>query len=222
MAKKLAAPLLLCVICAAPVAAQEFTGGEIGVEYNAFTQDTDVSGTSYNAGVEFAFCREYAISVTAENFGFGGDSTTNNITLHGIYHMSSTASVGLFYSRDENEVDGYGIEGGTAVGAGEIGGYVGTKSFGNDNVFIFGLDSRTPINNEFTFFTDFDVVGDEDVAGSTSELGVSYLFDAGPEAFVQVGRASAFTDIGSDSETYIGLGARISFGDKRGSTFETR
>lgn len=213
---------LIALASVSPVIAQEFSGGEIGLEYNAFTNDSDINGASYSGGVEFSFGREYAIAITAENVGFGGDNTPNNVTLHGIYHMNQGASVGLFYSQNENDVEGYGLQGGTNFGGTDVGGYIGQKSFSGESVVVLGLESRTPYNEQITFFTDFDVVGDEDVAGSTSEVGVTYLFDAGPEAYVQVGRASAFTDFGSDSETYIGVGAKISFGAARGTTFDTR
>jgi hypothetical protein len=222
MVVKSVASGLIALGLASPTIAQEFSGGELGVEFNAFADDTDVNGTSYSGGVEFSFGREYAIAVTAENFGFGGESTTNNVTLHGIYHLNQGASLGLFYSQNENNIEGYGFEGGTNFGGTDIGGYIGQKSFDGEDVVIAGLESRTPINSQITFFTDFDIVGDDDVAGSTSELGVSYLFDAGPEAYVQVGSASAFTDFGSASEAYIGVGAKISFGAARGTTFDTR
>ncbi len=222
MVVKSLASAFVALALVSPAMAQEFSGGELGIEFNAFASDTDVNGTSYSGGVEFSFGREYAIAVTAENFGFGGDTSTNNVTLHGIYHMNQRASLGLFYSQNENNVEGYGFEGGTSFAGTDIGGYIGQKSFEGEDVVIVGLESRTPINDQITFFTDFDIVGDDEIAGSTSELGVSYLFDAGPEAYVQVGSASAFTEFGNESEAYIGVGAKISFGAARGTTFDTR
>lgn len=211
----------LAAVLASSSNAQEFSGGEIGLEYNLNASETSNNNASYNAGVEFAFGREYAIGVTAQNLDI--NDASSNLTLHGIYHLNPKATVGLFYSRDEDEVQGYGIEGGTTLGRGEIGGYVGQRSLESEDVMIVGFESRTQVSDQITFFTDFDIVSDDRFGAATSELGMSYAFDQGPEAYVQVGRASVFgDDIENDSETYIGVGARITFGAKRGSTFESR
>lgn len=223
MTNKTVIAAFMAVCVAAPAVAQEFTGGEIGLEYNLDIEDTNNDGASYNAGVEFAFGREYAIAVTAQNLDVTDSSSSTNLTLHGVYHLNPSATVGVFYSRDDDDVAGYGVEAGTVIGLGEIGGYFGQRSLGSEDVTIAGFESRTKVAEQITFFTDFDIVSDSNVGSSKGELGVSYTFDQGPEAFVQVGRTSQFGDgVLDDDQTYIGVGARITFGAARGTTFEGR
>jgi len=217
----LAAAMAVTMVC--PAVAQEFSGGELGLEYNLDPSDSGNGDASYSAGVEFSFGREYAISVTAKNLDLNDSSSATNLTLHGLYHVNPGATVGLFYSRDDDDLEGYGIEGGTVVGLGEIGGYIGQRSFGGANATIIGFESRSKVADQIIFFTDFDIVTENSVGRSTSEIGVSYEFDQGPEAYFQVGRQAAFGDEDTNSsDTYVGIGARISFGAKRGTTFESR
>ena len=219
-------PVIAAILVAAfasPAVAQEFSGGEIGLEYNINADDTSTDVSSYNAGVEFSFGREYAISVTAANLDIGDSDSATRLTLHGLYHLNPGSTVGLFYSADEDDVAGYGVQGGTVLGLGEIGGYIGQRSVADSNATIVGFESRTQVADQITFFTDFDIASFDEVTSTTSELGVSYLFEQGPEAYVQVGRQSlSGDDIEDQGDTYIGIGARISFGAKRGTTFESR
>jgi len=222
MLKSLPFAALGVLLSAIPAAAQEFTGGELSLEYNFDADNSGSNSTSYSGGVEFAFGREYAIGVSVAGVNLGDDDQASSMTLHGLYHLSSTATVGAFYSQGEDDASAFGVQGGTVFGSGEIGGYIGQRSFGDTDVIAFGLESRTPFMDQFVFFTDFDLVADNDAGVSTNELGVTYTFDQGPEAFVQVGQATAYANGSSVSDEYIGFGARISFGAKRGTTFDAR
>ena len=205
--------------------AQEFTGGELGVEYNTFIDGIDLDGTSYYAAVEIGIGQQFGFALDANQVDVGDSTSDARFTAHAIYHLGATSSVGLFYAQSPSaDVDnaGFGLEGGVAFMGGDVGGYIGSQEVGSEDVFILGLDSNTPVSENFIVFSDFDIVADNDVGASTSELGLIYEIDNGPELYAQVGRFTVRADGDSASETYIGVGARITFGAARGTTFEGR
>ena len=149
-------------VVAAPVFAQEFTGGELGFEYNQLIDNDEIDGTNYYAGAEMAFNRDFSVGFNIANLDFSGEDTS--ATLHGIYHMNDTTSLGVFVAGGDNDTTSYGIEGGTELFGGDIGGYIGQIQVDDEDALIFGLSSNTPLGASFTVFTDFDIVADEDVA----------------------------------------------------------
>lgn len=210
---------LLCSV--SPLAAQEFTGGELGFEYNQSFDDSDVDGTSYFAGAEMAINREFSFGVDLADID-GADVSTQ-ATFHGIYHLSDAASVGAFYSYKDEDAATYGIEGGIEIWGGDVSGYVGRISVDDESAFIIGFDSSNPIaDSNFSLFSDFDLVSDDEVAITTNEIGVEYNIPQGADIYALYGQASAFADGGSGSTDYFGVGARIRFGAERGTTFEAR
>lgn len=225
MSHKAAIAAAIIAAASTPAFAQQFTGGELGIEYNTFLDDTDIDGVSYNAAAEMAVTREFGLAFDVDKFDIGDSGSDPRLTLHGIYHLSGSASVGAFYAQSPGadfDNASYGIEGGTAFMRGDIGGYIGMQEAGDGEVFIFGMSSKTPVGGSFSVFTDFDLVADDTLAASTNEVGVTYQMTNGPEFYGQVGQVSASTGGASASETYIGLGARITFGAARGTTFEGR
>ncbi|MEO9862353.1 MAG: hypothetical protein ABJO29_08350 [Yoonia sp.] len=210
----------VCILSASPVFAQQFTGGELGFEYNQFVDDGSLDGTNYHAGVEMTFDRSFAIGANIQDLGFTGRDTS--LTLHGIYHLNETSSLGVFVASDGDDNNSFGFEGGTEFLRGDIGGYIGQVEISDQSALIFGLSSNTPIGANFSVFSDFDMVAEDAVAVSTQELGIEYSIAGGADIFAQVGQAEVFTDFGNASETYVGIGARIQFGAARGTTFEAR
>lgn len=208
------------IAAASPVFAQEFTGGELGFEYNQLTDDGEIDGTNYYAGAEVAFSRDFSIGLNVANLDFVGEDT--RATLHGIYHLNDTSSVGLFVAGGDNDTTSVGVEGGMELFGGDIGGYIGQISLDDESALAIGLSSNTPIGANFTFFTDFDIVADEQVAVSTNEIGIEYNIAGGPDLFAQYGRIDLDTTGGDGSTDYFGVGARIEFGAERGTTFEAR
>ena len=210
---------LLC--SASPLAAQQFTGGELGFEYNQSFEDSDIDGTSYFAGVEMAINREFSFGLDLADID-GADVSTQ-ATLHGMYHLNDISTVGAYYSYKDEDASGFGIEGGIEIWGGDISGHIGRVSVGDESVFVFGFDSNNQIaDSSFSLFSDFDLVSDDEVAVSTNELGVEYNFPAGADVYALYGQASAFTDGASGSTDYYGIGARIRFGAERGTTFSAR
>jgi len=178
------------IALATPAVAQEFTGGELGFEYNQLTDNGDLDGANYYAGLEIAFNRQFSVGVNLSQLDFVIEQTS--ATVHGIYHLNDITSLGAFYAAGENDLRTIGVEGGIEILGGDVGAYLGQLSDGSDDAFVFGLDSNTPLGgSDFSLFTDFYLVGDSDLAVSTSEIGVSYTISGGPDLFVQVGQVEA-------------------------------
>jgi len=199
------------------------SGAELGAEYNLDIDDRSETTMSFNAGFEIAIGREFAIALTAENLDISEDTTPTTMTLHGIHHLNPNATIGAFYSLSEDEVEGFGIEGGTNLGFADLNGYVGKRTDGTDNAAFLGLGTRSLITDNIRFYTELDIISDNDTHLANGELGVSYTFDEGPEAYVQIGQQGLLDDsFIKDGVTYFGVGARMTFGAQRGTTFETR
>lgn len=204
------------------LSAQEFTGGTLGLEYLS-TDGDDV--TSYYGEVEFGINRNIGFEVDLNGFSAGSDSASS-ATMHGIYHIGPTASLGAYYGQgfgDSNDVTFYGVEGGTLWGRTSIGGYLGQRESGGTSGTTFGVNAEAPINDSFEIFTDFDFIYVDDSWVSQDEIGVQYNMPNGPELYALYGRASAeLSGFGGATADYFGVGARINFGAKRGTTFEGR
>ena len=209
-------------VCGSVAFAQEFTGGTLGLEYTAFD---GANGTSYDAGVEFSINRQIGTQLDIEHATGGGDSASS-ATFHGIYHLSNTSSVGAFYGQNlggDLDYTTYGIEGGTLLwGRSNFGGYLGQQQFDGGSSFILGVNAETPLSESFEVYSDFDFALVDDVWVSTSEVGEQYSPCNGPELFAHFGSLSAGAGGATASTEYLGVGARINFGARRGTTFEGR
>ena len=211
---------LLSVLATAS-GAQEFVGGTLGLEYTSFD---GADATSYTGEVEFAINRQFGVELNWNGASSDGE-TASRATLHGIYHMSNTSSVGAFYGQSVGgDVDAsfYGIEGGTLLGGFSVGGYIGREDIDGTDATTFGLNAEVPVYNAFELYFDSDLAFVDDVWAGTSEIGVQYNMSNGPEFFAHFGSLTASDGTTTASEDYIGVGARINFGAKRGTTFEGR
>ena len=216
-----------CLAVAAPTAfAQGITGGELGIEYNAPTNGSDFGGTTYSGGIEYGFMQTFSVSANAAGYKPDGISTTaSNVTLHGSYHLSSSASVGAFYARDS--VDGgdaniYGIEGGTEFMGGDVGGYIGKADGEDGDGTLLGVEGSYGLRSGFSVIGEADLFNVDDVTLSQIAIGGQYQMQAGPEFYAQIGRITGDVGDESDSVGFIGIGAKVSFGASRGTTFTNR
>ncbi len=211
-------------LCAAAVSAlstiavaQEFTGGTLSGEYT-INSGSDVM--SYSGGAEFSITRQFGIGL--EFTSVDSDTTAK---LHGIYHLSERASVGLYYGQaigEDSDETSIGIEGGTALGLMSVGGYLGQISDGTDSITSFGINAESPLANQFGTYFNYDYFGDSDVSFGSSELGLQYTMDQGPELYIHYGWASATAGDVTANSDFIGVGARIDFGARPGTTFGSR
>ena len=220
-----AAIAVTLLVVASPLSAQGITGGTLGVEVDAQSDLSDLGGTTYFGGLEYAINRDFAIAADVSTYSFDSlaDDATS-ATVHGIYHLSDSASVGLFYGQDwtnGSSANVYGLEGGTEFMGGTVEGFVGMVD-GETDATIFGVDGNYDWNDAISF-TGSAAFGDyEDGNSSLFSIGASYTIANGPDLYAEIGSASAESGGISDSDTFIGVGARINFGAARGTTFDQR
>lgn len=227
MSHKAAIAAAVLTVVGTPIFAQGITGGQLGVEYNMPTDGSDFGGTTYSGGLEYAITRQISVSVDATGYATDNlDISGSNISLHGIYHLSDSASAGVFIGSDKLEdadesVTVYGVEGGTEFMGGAVGGYLGfTDSSGVDST-VFGADGAYALSNGFSVVGGLDVLSsDADTTVSRLTLGAQYEIQGGPELYAHVGNVSASDTSSAADQTFIGIGARVAFGAQRGTTFE--
>lgn len=221
-----AAIAVTLMVAASPISAQ-VTGGSIGVEYSTPTDGTDLGGTTYSGAIEYTIGRNFAVSADLSGYRLDNISTdASSATLHGIYHLSETASVGAFYGRDQldggDARDLYGIEGGTEFAGGVVEGYIGQLDGAANDVTLLGVDGQYGISNGFS------VIGNAGFAFSDAgdisrfSLGAEYELSGGPQFYAELGSVSVESGGVSADQTFIGVGARVAFGAQRGTTFGSR
>lgn len=206
--------------------AQGVTGGELGIAYSAPTNGSDFGGTTYSGGVEYGFLQTFSVSGNAAGYKLDNiDTTSNNVTLHGTYHLSSTASAGGFYARDNLDGDIaniFGIEGGTEFMGGDVGGYIGRVDGGGDNGTLLGVDGSYALRNGFSVVGQADLLNVSGDTLSQTSIGGAYQMAAGPEFYAQIGRVTGDFGGASDSVGFFTIGAKVAFGASRGTTFSNR
>jgi len=215
----------IAAVVAGPLAAQGISGGQIGIEYMAPVDGSDFGGARYNGGLEYAISRQFAVSADFSSYSLDTFATDpSSLTLHGIYHMNDTASVGAFFGQDtvgSARSQYFGVEGGTEFLGGEVAGYF-AKVEGDSDGTMLGVDGLYAWRDGIGFTGNASLVSVDSDNISRLAVGASYQMAEGPEFYGEIGSLSADSSGVSDSQTFIGLGARINFGAKRGTTFDQR
>ncbi|MFZ3584109.1 hypothetical protein ACOI1H_18375 [Loktanella sp. DJP18] len=226
MNHKAALAAAILAVASSSATAQGVTGGELGITYNAPTNGSDFGGTTYTGGLEYGFLQTFSVSANAAGYKFDNiDTTSNNVTLHGTYHLSSTASVGGFYARDDLDgttADIFGAEGGTEFMGGDVGGYLGRVDDGTDTGTLLGFDGSYALRNGFSVIGEADVYNVDGDTLSQVSIGAEYELAVGPEFYAHIGRVTGDIDGSSDSVGFFGIGAKVAFGATRGTTFSNR
>lgn len=221
----------LCATAIAPAAqAIEVTGGMIELSYSAFLDDMDADKASVKGSVEFAFDHVFSaqLDIGADNFGL---SQVDNLSLgaHGIYHLNQSTSVGAFYTRDSLELAGFtdhanyfGVEAGHGAGPADFEGYLGRiEADGADGTTI-GVSGRYAMPNTLGVTGAIDYADIEGLDVRTLSVRIDGDLSENVNLFVEAGTTKLSTAGGSDSEPFVGIGGRITFGAARGTTFERR
>ena len=225
MTPKTAITAAVLALLTQPAFAQGITGGQLGIQYETPLDGSDFGGTSYNAAIEYAITRQF--SVSADYSSYSTDAFTTNpssLTLHGIFHMDDNASFGVFVGQDSrsgDEAELYGLEGGTEFMGGEVAGYAAMINGDSDGT-MFGVDGVYGWRDGISFIGNAGVVSVNDKSVRRFAIGGTYAMTEGPELYGEIGSLTADDSGVSDSQTFIGLGARINFGAQRGTTFQER
>ena len=220
------------LLAAFPAGAQQFAGGQADVTYRGYN-DSDVDALSARVSGELALSRGFSLQ---------GDLFTGNVgddfddigsvgaTLHTLFHISETSSVGAFVTYEELEGASFGsvgVEAGATFGtfATEVWLGVGEDEFGSDGNY-FGLETRRGMGpvNLFASLEYYNVSGD--LESVQSGIGVEYegLNGIGLSAAVEQVHVEQDTFFGasSDSTTSLSLGATYRFGKRPGTVFGER
>jgi hypothetical protein len=221
MFSKTVLPVVVLTAMASPVLAQGFSGGDLRIDAYAYSEGDDIGAVNYSGGLEYALNRNISIAGDISSYDFGVlSSSVTNFTLHGIYHMNDTTSVGAFVGTertDDDDVTLYGLEAGYGMGALEVEGYFAMyDDDGGSNVL--GASGSYQITNNIAAIANIGLADVEGDSISRFSLGAEYGFNAGPSVYAEVGSLS----IGDVDDSFVGLGASIEFGSNGGTTFDRR
>jgi hypothetical protein len=203
-----------------------FSGGEISAEALAYSDGDDIGSTAYSGALEFSINRNISVAV---DLGFYGlqtlDLQADTATIHGIYQLSDTVSLGAFYGRDQLEGDDatvIGIEGGTELGGAAVEGYFAQLDGTADNATLLGVSGEYGITDSISAVASFNIADLGDESSNRLAVGGQYAIASGPELWAELGTMKIDDGISTSSDTFISVGARIEFGAARGTTFGRR
>ena len=226
MARHAAIAAALLMAASTPALAQGITGGQLGIEYAAPVDGSDFGGTTYSGGLEYGINRQFSVAVDASGYLPDNlDTDFSSLTLHGIYHLSDEASVGVFAGRDSVEdasANLYGIEGGMELMGGTVEGYIGQVDGDIDDATLFGLSGVYDLRPNISVIGNLDVANTDDTTLSQAAVGAQYQLDGGPAFYAKIGNVTAEFAGDDESQAFIGIGATIAFGAERGTTFDQR
>ncbi|MDC0115855.1 hypothetical protein OAH97_00050 [Octadecabacter sp.] len=201
--------------------AQGITGGELTIDGFGFNQGNNDGIVNYSGALEFGINRNFSIAgdVAFYDFSFFDDDVTN-FTLHGIYHLDDSRSIGLLVGNDREDGDGttfFGLEGGLDSNQLTLEGYAAVYDNSSDDI-VLEVSGDYQLTGAVSAIGTFGYgdIGNDDITRISG--GVEYAFQTGPSLYAEIGHIN--TD-GADSE-FIGLGAKIEFGAARGTTFDRR
>lgn len=199
--------------------AQGFVGAELSGSMMAYSSDTDLGETMYNGGLEFGIVPGLSVAADFAYHGFRGlDGNSSTLTVHGLYDLTQTATVGLFYGqdrRDAGDSELYGIEGATTLSGIAVDGYLGQFDGDMGTGMLLGVNGAFAFTDAISATASAGIInGDEN--WKRISIGGEYQFGNGPTVFAEVGKYDG--DV--DGENFISIGARIELG--QGTTFGPR
>lgn len=215
--------------------AQNFSGN-LGFGYAHPTDSADASATEYFGGLEYAINRNFAIGLDLSSYSIEDvDDAIVSSTWHFIYHLNESSSVSVFAGADVVASDTQvgvvseglsfaGLEGGAEFGAFEAEGYIGVSTTEGDagGFTMLGASGTYDIANGFSAIGTADFINGDGYDLSNLSVGVEYEIFGGPELYGKIGRRAADDDTVDTAENFIEIGASVSFGGKRGTTFSGR
>ena len=228
--KSLMACTMGVLVLAFPALAVELTGGSLGFSYSASTDDTDHTRLSFDgsAVIELGTSVDAQFDIGSDHFG-EADLASQALGFHGVYQMSDTSRVGVFYTAEdvdsngrEIDVDLYGVELGQAFGKTDLEGYIGRADAGNADGAMLGLAGRFEMRNGIGLGGSFDYVDVKGFEAGKLALRLDSDVSDNLNLYVEIGSAKARAFGVADSEPYVGLGGKFVFGADRGALFDRR
>ncbi|PTE22149.1 hypothetical protein FAZ78_09225 [Cereibacter changlensis] len=211
---------------AIPAHAVELTGAEVGASHSFFVDDTSVSKTTLQGSAELGFGPMFGVQGDLGiNWLNESDETATSATLHGLYHVNDQTSLGLFYGSDKldgEHRDYYGFEVGQKGPSFDVEAYVGRGEDSGLTGTMMGVEGRFAVSGAFGLGgklqnADFD----DDASMTRVGLTGDYTMPNGMGLTAELGRLNS-DGLGVGDETYVGIGAKMSFGPNQGVTFGKR
>lgn len=203
-----------------------FSGGEISAEALAYSDSGDIGSTAYSGALEFGITRQISVAV---DFGFYGlqtlDLQADTATIHGIYQLSDTVSLGAFYGKDRLEGEDatlFGVEGGTEFGQATAEGYFGKLDGAGDTATLLGVSGTYGFSDSIAALGSFNIADLGDSSSNRLALGGQYTIANGPDLWAEIGTLKMDDGVATSNDTFLSIGARIEFGAARGTTFGRR
>lgn len=222
----LAAVILAAAAGSAQAQGFGFSGGEISAEALAYSDSGDIGKTAYSGALEFGITQHISVAV---DLGFYGlqtlDLQADTATIHGIYQLNETVSLGAFYGQDTLDGDDarlFGIEGGTEFGAAAVEGYFAKLDGAGDNATLLGVSGTYGFSQSISALGSFNIADLGDASSNRLALGGQYTIANGPDLWAEIGTVKIDDGVISSDDTFISIGARIEFGAARGTTFGRR
>jgi hypothetical protein len=222
----LAAAVLAVAAGTAQAQSFGFTGGEISAEALAYSDGGDIGSTAYSGALEFGITRNISVAV---DLGFYGlqtlDLQADTATIHGIYQMSDSVSLGAFYGRDTLEGDEatvIGLEGGTEFAGVAVEGYFARLDGAGDNATLLGVSGEYGFSDSMAALGSFNIADLGDASSNRLAIGGQYTIASGPDLWAEIGTMKIDDGATVSNDMFISIGARIEFGAARGTTFGRR
>ncbi|KIC19083.1 MULTISPECIES: hypothetical protein [unclassified Leisingera] len=224
--KRLFSAACAAAALAGSLQAAEITGGSFDLSTSAFADDTDYARTAVGGAVELGFSRSFSTQLDLFYADFNlTDLEGANATLHGIAHVSSTTSLGLFYGIEEtgrDEYDFYGIEAGHEFGFADAEFYLGEGDDGAISGTIAGVAFRRDVNSQFTVGAGLDHLDLGNIELTRIAASAQYDVGKGAKFYGELGSLNAEAQNLSGNEAFVGIGLKWDFGANRGTTFGRR
>ena len=225
--KTLTHALIGATIALAPAAqAAEITGGSVQLSYSSFTEDSSVRRTGIEGSMEIGFNQNFSTQIDLGHQRFNeSDEDTTTLAVHGIYHLNDVTSFGAFYAIEDSSdgsFDYYGVEAGHEVGQFDLEGFLARADADAVDADVFGVSARYDLGNTFGVTGSYEYIDISDVDLSTTTVRLDRDVAENVNLYLEVGSARANAGGLSGSETFVGLGGKISFGAERGATFDGR
>lgn len=220
--------VLVAVLAAAfaPLGAMaEVTGASVGFDYTGLAENgmsgynkSELGGSmEYSFGPALSMQGDMAMRVLN-----GTDVDSQGLTLHTIVRPGSETALGFFAGKDW--VEGKGIEFYGLEGAGQF----GAISYEAALTHVDGHNSDAnglSLRGGYAMSDRFDLGGRFDGYRASGETLSRYAATAGlaiSPGLEMTGELGRFDAAGRDTETYIGLGVKATFGGNGGTTFGKR
>lgn len=231
MAYKTLSIAAVCAAAAFPAFAQ-VTGGQIGLSYSLPTDNSNGSVTEYHGGIEYSINRQFAIAGDLSGYSFENvDQSFISTTVHFIYHLSDTGSVGFFAGQDTvgdlnaglfADATVFGLEAGGEFNEAEVEGYFARVNGGNSDVTLFGAEGLYSFDNGFGAIAEVGMAQSDVGDFNKIAVGGTYTIQGGPDLYAQIGQRSFDGGSNDANSTFIEIGGTLQFGTQRGTTFNKR